>query len=185
MKIIIIEGPDNCGKNTIISKLCELFSTVTIIHCDKPKYNDSALNEIYQDQLFYNITLDIINNRYTTDAIILNRAWYGEYVYGTIYRKRTKPSSAKMISNIEKSLSSISDNIYYIQLVTSPVLSNKNDDNKSLSQGKIDLITEEIKLFDEVYSKSTLHKKRICVNDGDTFRPINDIYNEIIDFINI
>lgn len=184
MKIIIIEGPDNCGKDALISKICELYSTVTIIHCSKPKYNDSTLNEMYQDRLFYNIALDIIGRRYNTDAIILNRAWYGEYVYGTIYRNRTKQSVVDMVSNIEKSFNTIYDSVYYIQLMTSPVLSNKHEDNKSLSHGDVDTIRIELELFNEIYDKSTLNKKLIYVNDNDSFRNIKDIHREAIDFIN-
>ena len=33
MKLIIIEGPDNCGKNTLINKLSENFLTVTNTFC--------------------------------------------------------------------------------------------------------------------------------------------------------
>ena len=37
MKLIIIEGPDNCGKNTLINKLSENFLTITNIHYKKPE----------------------------------------------------------------------------------------------------------------------------------------------------
>ena len=36
MKLIIIEGTDNTGKDTIISKLLEKYPTVTLIHCSAP-----------------------------------------------------------------------------------------------------------------------------------------------------
>ena len=37
MYLIIIEGTDNIGKDTLISRLIEDFETVTLIHCGSPK----------------------------------------------------------------------------------------------------------------------------------------------------
>ena len=36
MYLIIIEGTDNIGKDTLISRLIEDFETVTLIHCGSP-----------------------------------------------------------------------------------------------------------------------------------------------------
>ena len=36
MKLIIIEGTDNTGKDTLISKILEKYPTATVIHCGKP-----------------------------------------------------------------------------------------------------------------------------------------------------
>ena len=36
MKIIIIDGPDNTGKNTIIHNIIDRYDSVKIIHCHKP-----------------------------------------------------------------------------------------------------------------------------------------------------
>ena len=54
MKILIIEGPDNCGKDTAIHQLMSKFYKTKIIHSQKPKYSDpvDALNEQYD--LFLN-----------------------------------------------------------------------------------------------------------------------------------
>ena len=54
MKLIIIEGTDNTGKDTLIAKLLEKYPTATLIHCGKPltkKYSaiffTASLNEIF------------------------------------------------------------------------------------------------------------------------------------------
>jgi hypothetical protein len=77
------------------------------------------------------------------------------------------------------------EDLIYIQLLSSsPKLLVKNDDNKSLSQGDIDKIQNEIDLFYEVFNESHIkNKKLIYVNNGDTFRNIDDITNEALTFI--
>ena len=40
MKVIIIEGPDNCGKNTLIQNIVDNNDVVKVIHCHKPDKND-------------------------------------------------------------------------------------------------------------------------------------------------
>ena len=37
MKVIIIDGPDNTGKNMVIHDLLEHYDSVKIIHCHKPE----------------------------------------------------------------------------------------------------------------------------------------------------
>ena len=47
MKVIIVEGPDNCGKNTLINKISENFLTITQIHYTKPE-NPQIQNTMYR-----------------------------------------------------------------------------------------------------------------------------------------
>ena len=128
MKLIIIEGPDNCGKNTLINKLSENFLTVTNIHYKKPE------NKYIQTTLFRGYAYAIVNKVYNTDAIILNRSHYGEYVYGCLYRGIPEDDALDIIEEIDSIYLKYNIDAYYIQLYSSSdALLVKNDDNKSLS----------------------------------------------------
>lgn len=183
MKIIIIEGPDCTGKNTLISHITELYESTTIIHCQKPRTSDPE----EQNRLFRRQVYDIITNKYQTTALIFNRSFIGEYVYGTMYRNRETIETLNFINFLEDTLNMFiaPEDLIYIQLLSSsPKLLVKNDDNKSLSQGDIDKIQNEIDLFYEVFNESHIkNKKLIYVNNGDTFRNIDDITNEALTFM--
>ena len=185
MKLIIIEGTDNTGKDTLISKILERYSITTIIHCGKPKSKTNPSSE--QDNLFEKYANSIVNKYFdNSDVIIMNRSHIGEYVYGTLYRGRSLEEVEKMISYINDILNSNKYlDVYYIQLIcTSAELLNKNDDGKSLSNGRADRILKESELFLDIFNKVNLNKKLIYVNDNDQFRLREDIFNEAINFIN-
>jgi hypothetical protein len=68
----------------------------------------------------------------------------------------------------------------------SPELLLKNEDYKSLSNGKLENISQEILRFTQIFDYSKLtHKKMIYVNDGDKFRDINEIHEEALKFIGV
>lgn len=179
MKLIIIEGPDNCGKNTLINKISENFLTITNIHYTKPE------NKYIQNTIFRGYAYAIVNKVYDTDVIILNRSHYGEYVYGCLYRGVSDKDALDIIDEIDNIYLKHDIDVYYIQLLsTSETLLLKNDDNKSLSKGNINAISNEIRRFKEIFDHSRLNKKLIYVNGEDNFRNIEDIYTEAMDFIN-
>ena len=179
MKLIIIEGPDNCGKNTLINKLSENFLTVTNIHYTKPE------NKYIQPILFRGYAYSIVNKVYNTDAIILNRSHYGEYVYGCLYRGISEDDALDIIKEIDSIYLKYNIDAYYIQLYSSSdALLVKNDDNKSLSQGNIKKIKVEQNRFLEIFDHSLLNKIKIQINTGDEFRNSNEIYQEALNFIN-
>lgn len=179
MKLIIIEGPDNCGKNTLINKLSENFLTVTNIHYKKPE------NKYIQTTLFRGYAYAIVNKVYNTDAIILNRSHYGEYVYGCLYRGISEDDALDIIEEIDSIYLKYNIDAYYIQLYSSSdALLVKNEDNKSLSQGNIKKIEVEQNRFLEIFDHSLLNKIKIQINNGDEFRNPDEIYQEAINFIN-
>ena len=178
MKLIIIEGPDNCGKDSLIQRLSENFLTVTNIHYTKPE------NKYIQNTLFRGYAYAIVNKVYDTDAIILNRSHYGEYVYGCLYRGISDKDALDIINEIDNIYLKYDIETYYIQLLsTSETLLLNNDDNKSLSKGNINAIGTEVRRFKEIFDKSKLNKKMIYINDGDKFRDKDDIYQDAFDFI--
>lgn len=187
MKIIIIEGPDNTGKNTLIHDLLEKNEITKVIHCStpKPSGNDPLLE---QTRYFASLANECINESSQTDIIVFNRYYQGEYVYGQIYRDEDPKHILNMIGYLETKFRYELDDadIYYVQLLSSdPEMLISMDDGKSLSKAKREKIEIELKLFSEVYEKSTIQKKHIIyVNDGDHFRSREDILIEFNDFIN-
>ena len=185
LKLIIIEGTDNIGKDTIISKLCELFDTVTLIHCGSPK--TKVFQSQYQDKLFETYAHNIVHGLYdNTDCVIMNRSHIGEYVYGQLYRGRSAEDIKKMISHVDYLLlSSPLLTVKYVQLLSSSIeLRKKYDDNKSLSKMNDNLMKKENELFLEAYENSPLDKHLIYVNDEDGFLPKEKIFQEVINFLN-
>lgn len=185
MYLIIIEGTDNIGKDTLKNKLIEAFDSVSVIHCHGPQAKIFINNT--QDNQFITYANDIAKGKYdSTDCIIMNRSHYGEYVYGQLYRGRTKNSILYMINKVDGILTSRKDlTIKYIQLISSSVsLRKSNDDGQSLSEMDIEKMENETKLFRQIYHQSILDKIMIDVNNGhDEFRPVDEIYNEVIKFI--
>jgi len=185
MKLIIIEGTDNTGKDTLISKLLEKYPTSTLIHCGKPCSSKFSDNE--QDKLFNTYASNIVLNTYkNTHVIIMNRSHIGEYVYGVMYRNRNKDEVRRMIENIDRQFINCKDlEVYYVQMLcSSEYLLHKNEDSKSLSNGNVDKINEERKLFEEIFQSSILNKHIIYVNNGDNFRSREEIFNEVWKFVN-
>jgi len=179
MKLIIIEGPDNCGKNTLINKIAENFLTVTNIHYTKPE------NKYIQNTIFRGYAYAIVNKVYDTDAVILNRSHYGEYVYGCLYRGISDQDAIDIIDEVDDIYLKYDIDVYYIQLSSkSSELLLKNDDNKSLSKGNIESISAEIRRFETIYEHSKLNKILIYVDADNKFRNADDIYKEAIKFIN-
>lgn len=197
MRIIIIEGTDKCGKDTLINELRNLSQHTLIIHCGKPVGDTEYERNINQDNLFTGYVDKLYMDEYSNvcNLIIFNRAWYGEYVYGSLYRNRTDDDLLNLINTIENNLvnfnsndndycSTYIDDIYYIQLVNDSIeLRGRLEDGESISQDK-NMLMEETERFIDIYNKSIIpHKKLIYVNDGDMFRDKNDILNEVFDLL--
>lgn len=181
MKVIIVEGPDNCGKSLLISSLLEKFTTATVIHCGAPNFKTDELPYLYQ------LYVQSINeNKFNTNVVIFNRSWIGEYVYGSLYRNKFPHDIEKMILRLEKELSEHNE-IFYVQLMSSNIdLLLKNDDGLSLSNQSKDKIKIELEMFQEIFTKSSIkNKKMIYVNNEDTFRQLTDIKNELFNFLQL
>lgn len=183
-RVVIIEGCDNVGKDSLIESLKNDFNNPIVIHSSVPSSND--LFSFYYDGLIHNTFEAFYDNEH--DAIIHNRSMYGEYVYGPKYRNLTKDEAKKLISKLElgQLKTFMLENELFLILLTSDntdLLLN-NDDGKSLSNKKSD-IDDELKAFDEIFNLSKIkNKKRVYVNNGAQFKNKNDIHSEVINFIN-
>jgi len=185
MYLIIIEGTDNIGKDTLKNQLIDMFETVTLIHCNSPKGKCFQSQE--QDKLFLNYANNIYNGIYDgTNCIIMNRSHYGEYVYGQLYRNRNAPDIISMINEFDSIITAREDlTIKYIQLLSSSLeLRKRYDDNKSLSLMDEQKMELENKYFIDIFNHSKLDKTLIYVNKGTDFRYKEEIFKEVINFIN-
>lgn len=187
VKILIIEGCDRSGKDTLINELKNSYDKVLVLHSGIPSSDDTKdLYNYYYNNLIHS-TLDAYYNT-DNDLVIHNRSMYGEYVYGTKYRSEDKESVLKTISNLEAGQLNTfikKDQLYFVLLSsTDPSVLANNDDGNSYSS-KVNDIQDELNLFKEVFDRSNIKNKRIIyVNSGSNFKSKRDIYNEVSSFIN-
>lgn len=164
MKIFFVEGPDNIGKSTYVRAIQQFLygkycTNVLVMHCEKPEGKTIDEQIEFQNNAYEKLVDQLIewNNNNEYDAIIFDRAWYGEYVYGTMYRNRDKEDVKKRIQSYEQKLLSVFKpyDMKLILLTTeSAEFLVKNDDGKSISKADVSLIKKELKLFDEIYEAS-------------------------------
>ena len=171
-KILIIEGPDNCGKDTLIRTIA-LTKKVIVKHCSKPAECDSPEESLrLQKESFMDLADTIIDlykeNDY--DYIIMNRFHYGEMIYGQMYRNENPDDIREMIREVDKRLMcdvKQEDIGLVVLTATDPSFLAKNEDGLSLSNGKQDLIKKEIDTFWDVFHMSFIpNKALIYVDDG-------------------
>lgn len=182
-KIIIIEGPDNCGKDTLINKLKDYYRDVRVLHAGIPTSDN--LFEFYYNGLIHDTIAGYYDN--SINAVIHNRSIYGEYVYGPKYRHESKELIESLIHKLEVGQLRTfipSRNLYFILLTSSSSdLLVKNDDGLSYSSKKND-IEDELQAFNDIFDKSIIeNKKKVFVNDGNNFRGKDDIYKDVIHFV--
>lgn len=194
MKIIIVEGTDRTGKDTLINELKNLYRRTMIIHCGVPDGENNDERNHSQYMLFNGYLNLLYDDAYMClcDCIIYNRFWYGEYVYGQLYRNRDKKEVLKFVSDLEFDLLNINNNtlvhenyeVYYIQLINDSIkLRTLNDDGNSMTTD-IDIMNRETELFKEIFNVSKIEKKiLINVNNGDMFRDKNEILEQVKNFI--
>lgn len=196
MKVIIIEGTDNVGKDTVINRLTYEFNNSNIYHCEKPKsktYIDQAQEQelSFVDLLGKTLYEYTITNDYDANGdsycLIHNRSWYGEYVYGCMYRNNDPVFVKRMINSLEKILTKTvkEEDLCFITLLSDNAdFLVRNDDGLSISNADKGKIIHETHRFEDIYKESIIKNKHIVyVNNGDKFRDKDAIYNEILSYI--
>lgn len=189
-KVVIVEGLDNTGKTTLINGISDFYSkkgfNVGVIHMHKPEISgDETISEIalMQDKMFMQTATAVCYIDY--DIVIFDRAWYGEYVYGQLYRGRRDEDGIKAtITTCEKIISLDGNDGRLITLYADNTdFLIANEDGKSLSGGDPEKMTKEMALFKEAFDHSSLDKKMIKVNVSNKFREKQSILSEAISFI--
>ena len=182
-KLIIIEGTDNVGKDTVINQLLNKYKDVKVYHCEKPKSKDAIEAAKEQYNSFLSLAKESAKNNYSN--VIHNRSWYGEYVYGVKYRNNDENEVKESILEFEKIILNNIDDVCLIMLLSdnSDFLV-KNDDGLSISKAKKELIEDETKRFEEIFQFSTIPNKCIVyVNDGENWKPKEEIISKIYDIV--
>lgn len=204
MKVIIVEGMDNTGKSTMIDRLVKYLAKkdgidaekqIYIKHLVKPDGENDIERATNIDITNFNLATFLINahkeNKYK--YIILDRAWYSEYVYGQLYRNRQEHEIRKRVQNIEEYLNNYFfkhiDTVSFhllIFLATDPNFYIKHEDGQSLSIGneQRDLIIKEMSLFTNIaYMANVENKGIILVNNGSEFLTEDTIFKKIKNII--
>ena len=189
MKLIILEGCDRTGKNSIINALTRDSQNSIVRHfgsahgsTDSDKRRNQFLFFSNEMQLAQSrSTFSIQGEKYKNDLYCWNRSHLGELVYGQLYRN-THPQ--EWIYNLEKLYGfDIDPGIFLILLQgNSKVLCN-NDDGDSFSSKKEQKDIEQ-EYFYRAYMNSTIvNKKIIQVTDEFDYVNFDIILNEAKQFI--
>lgn len=200
MKLIIIDGPDNTGKTTVLNHLKDLLinyggvspTHIKTIHSVKPKGRTDKSRT--QNAYDYNVDLikNLVNASYanTWDYVFLDRSWISEYVYSQLYRNVNKDAAEDSLLRHERALSlqynNAHDEIYFIMLTsTDPAFLKNHEDGESLSMqsdNPLDMMYKEIDLFNEAFELSNYaHKIKVNVNapNNNEFKTFDAVIDEI------
>ena len=168
---------DNTGKSTLIARLTKVLeslgNTTITIHSQKPPKDIAPEDTSAYHHKYY---LDLINMLATLkserkyDYIILDRGWISEYVYGPLYRNRSKQEIVEDNIVLDKkvlSLFNIPSDVYLIMLLGSTKFLLSREDGKSLSDNDENLIELERTEFEKGYDYSLIDKKIYYEVDSD------------------
>lgn len=185
MKLIIIEGTDRTGKDTIIDKLVEENRNVIKKHWSFPKGNTNEEKTQFQKKSFFeNFEMYSLLNKHISDdtVMIWNRSHIGELVYGTLFRDSNPESWVWQLENFfgfDKNTE-----IYLILLYADAEFVTAKDDGNSYSS-KLEDKKKEIEKFLAAYEKTSISNKiKIKVNQDSNYIDFVQIYNQIKRFIN-
>jgi thymidylate kinase len=166
---IIVEGPDNVGKSTLIKNVKDYFNDMTLhnLHYSNVKqpskeavieYSKKTFNEMFQMMEF--------QIRFHKSGIICDRSHLGEMIYGPIYRDYT----GEFVLDIEKTYSnniSLWNNLFLITLVDEPENLIARDDGLSFSTD-LEKKQTEIDNFCNAHNKSLIKNKlQLNIKDYD------------------
>ena len=168
--IVIVEGPDRCGKGSFIEVLRDNIasSKQIVIHSGKPP---SDVEDKQEWAMNYN--LGLINNvnllSRINDAIILDRSYIGEYVYGLIYRK-IKYTDAMFEDFENKAIKYLLNtrHVVLVNLTDSPENVILREDGNS-HKGTISTKEHEHRCFRNLHKLSIIKNKHLIDWSTETF----------------
>lgn len=189
-KIIILEGPDNTGKDTqqklIIQKLYKkeglVFQTHHFSNCPlKTKKDHIAYSKKMYTDMFYAIQ-EYCNHKISA---IYNRSHLGEAVYSPLYRnydgdyvfkieKLFKDSVTIYYNKGKKYEDKILDNVYLIVFVGDKNVIFSRDDKLSFYKDA-EGVQKEREYFERAFEKSVIPHKILIDVTGKNIDEVNDI----------
>lgn len=163
--VFIVEGPDNSGKdficNQILAACLRNKETEYSPLLMEPKFiKDGGFS--WQDYMmqFKHTVIDLTDK---FPVIILNRSWYGEYVYGQLYRNDTYyKDDSWMFNNVMYDFEYNGVNVIYINITADTDVLISREDGKSFSEGKKEKIELEKELFQKLYNR--IDYKKITID---------------------
>lgn len=147
--VIIVCGPNKCGKSTLVNHIIEeTGAKFEVIKCSQPEIKDGINQAYYQ---YVKILEEIENN--PDKNYIIDRFHFGSYVYGPIYRGM--PDFGKTL------FKKIEDRIMKLKYVFILAIANRKFiQEKFVSEkeefAKVELIDKEIDLFKKTAKMSNL-----------------------------
>lgn len=190
MKLLIIEGPDRCGKNTLIKQFINQAENYIVRHWGSAKGETDKQKEIHQYN-FFKKEFELASKRsqfempdktrYPNDIYIWNRAHLGEFVYGRLYRD-TNPNL--WVFNLEKQFGFDTDPDVYLLLLTAPAeFLCKKDDGQSFT-AEVEGKKEELRLFLNTFHRSEIRNKLLLdVTSEGEYRDSLEIFKEVNEFV--
>ena len=192
-KVIIVEGIDRIGKDTLVSNLqSNAFNnwgrpSMHVHYSSPPKSIEGDYNKFeYQDKSYmmgFGVMEEAIKP-YNNTLMIYNRFHLGETVYGPRYRGVTE-EQVDRIFNIEdiyldyfRMMNLHPENILLVLLTTSS-FDHIEDDGGNFDFSKKE---EEQEDFIKAFERSQLNKVRVDTFDKNTgtYRDANDIMQEVL-----
>lgn len=191
MKLLLIEGPDRCGKNTLIKNLTSQAENYVVRHFGSAKGKNDLEKRNFQYQFFKKeFALAALRpqfempdkERYPRDIWIMNRAHLGEFVYGKMYRE-THPEQWVMQMETMFGMN-LDPSVYLLLLTAPPEFLCKRDDGLSFSNNAMQKI-HEISSFKDAFEQSKIINKMILnVANGDEYLDESIILHEVNKFLN-
>lgn len=128
-KIIIVEGIDNCGKDTVCSVINNIikdgtpnssvswYSSIINVHNVKPCFNEYEKSSSFKMEIaaanYYSKQMSMYikqcfttceNKESSNNFIILNRSYFSEYVYAPMYRNVEEQHAEMMLNTVNTSI---------------------------------------------------------------------------------
>lgn len=187
MKLLIVEGTDRCGKDTLIDTICSSYSNVIKRHWSFPKGNTNEEKTKYQKDSFdkeFKFYQDMKSRHMLKDSIMVwNRSHIGEMVYGSIYRNS---NPEEWVMQLEEKFGFDKDSdVYLVYLHADPEFVVKEDDGNSYS-AKLEDKTRELNTFESAVNSSKIPRVlKIKVNVGNEYVNQTTIINNVKDLLQL
>jgi len=188
MKLLIVEGTDRVGKDSLIKDIENNLNTAVYkSHWGYPTGNTDEEKAAWQKESFVHemeiwntIKSQVGSNQNPDTTVIWNRSHLGEYVYGNLYRK-SYPDT--WVPQLEETYLA-DDNVYLILLYADAEFITKHDDGNSYSN-KLEHKKQETEMFLKAFQESKIgNKLLIKVNEGNEYLPQVIITQRVLTFFN-
>ena len=184
MKLVIVEGTDRTGKDTLVDRLVQAHRNVVKRHWGFPQGSTNEEKTRHQKMSFQEEfeLWDYMATIGPEDMIMFwNRSHVGEFVYGTIYRN-SQPEDWVWDLEEEYNMDKV-DDVYLVLLYADPEFIVAKEDGKSYST-ELSYKEVEISTFLEAFDESKIQRKlKIKVNSGTDYIDKEEIYNQVKSFI--